>query len=500
MDGRRSGILLPIFSLPSRYGIGSLGQEAFRFIDFLAACDQSYWQILPLGPTSLEGGNSPYSAISSFAGNPYLIDLDILVQEGLLDPLVLADLDFGNQADRVDYRKVYRAKDLALGEAFKRFQSLPYPLEFEQFVRENRSWLEDYALYRAISQELGLDSWPDWPEALRNRDRASLAQVRARNRSRLDYEYFLQYEFFKQYDEVKAYAHERGVGIIGDMSIYVPLDSSDCWSYPEAFLLDEDRRPLAVSGVPPDKYSTEGQLWGHPLYDWDGLAKEGYPYWLDRVRAANRLFDKVRLDHFIGFVRYYAINPQAETAADGHWVQGPGRPFFDRLYEEIPGLDFLAEDLGSVTEEVEALRDELGLPGMRVLLFAFEGGLADQTNKNLPHAYTPQSVAYSSTHDSDTFMGWFKEADPACRSYAQAYLDFSEGKAPNWEAIRWLLASVAGLTIFPIQDLLGLDNRARINLPGQAKGNWEWRLEKDYFQEDLVDKMARLMTIYQRKA
>lgn len=490
---RASGILLPIFSLPSTYGIGSLGREAYRFIDFLAATHQSYWQVLPLGPTSPESGNSPYSALSSFAGNPYFIDLEALQEEGLLEKEDLSDPEWGEDPARIDYLALDQGRDRVLRQAFTRFQERPRPENYQVFLDRNKNWLEDYSFYRSLRRIYGRD-WVNWPRELKYREKDSLKAFRQTQGEEVDYQIFLQYTFFSHYDRLKAYAHRKGVQLIGDLPIYTPLDSGDCWARSQYFLLDEEKAPIRVSGVPPDAYSDDGQVWNHPLYRWETLKAEGYSYWLDRIRVNARLFDLIRLDHFIGFTTYFSIPYGDKTAHRGEWVGGPGLDFFRAIQKEFPDLPLIAEDLGSLTPEVSRVKDTMGYPGMGVLQFAFGG----DDSRYLPHNYVKNSVIYTSTHDSDPFVGWYRSLPDPVKKRVDTYLLLNEEEGIHWGAVRSLLGSVSDLTIFSLQDLLGLGEEARINIPGIAGGNWAWRVSPDYASQDLINRFNDYMTTYRR--
>lgn len=493
MMPRSSGLLLPFFSLPSAWGIGSLGPEAYAFVDFLADLRQSYWQVLPLGPTNSTAGHSPYSAMSSFAGNPYLIDLQDLIQEGLLSQEACSEADWGERADWIDYVKIEANKLTLLRRAFDSFQAQERPSAYDHFCKDHQDWLEDYALYQSIRALHGSD-WLAWPENLKRREPQGLQRFIQAHQSEIDFERFLQYTFFRQYGALKQYANQKGIQMIGDLPIYMPMDSADCWAHPEYFQLDADLRPRLVSGVPPDGYSPDGQRWNHPLYDWDKLAEESYAYWVFRVRHQMALFDVLRLDHFIGFIHYYAIPAAEKTAKNGTWLPGPGQALFDRLQAEIPELNFIIEDLGTVTPAVRDLQKKLAFPGMRVIQFAFGGDDSD----NLPHNYEKNAVVYSSTHDSDTFLGWYEQHSEQDRQRIAHYLQLQDQEGIHWGAIRALLASVCRLTIFPVQDLFGLGNEARINVPGIASGNWAWRLALEDQNGEIKRRMLDYMKTYYR--
>ena len=399
---RKSGILMHISSLPGPYGIGSMGESARRFIDFLVSSGQSYWQILPLSPTGF--GDSPYQSFSSFAGNHYLIDLDILIREGLLKSQEVQGCCFGSDPKKVDFGALYSSRLGLLRLAFQRFTP---DEDFEAFLESNRDWLRDYGLFMALKEEHGGKDWQQWEEDLKMREPQALQDAARRLQPEIDFHCFLQYEFFRQWQALKGYAADRGIRIIGDVPIYVPLDSADVWASPELFRLDEDRRPLAVAGCPPDSFSADGQLWGNPLYDWDRMADTGYAWWIRRLKAAEKLYDVIRLDHFRGFESFWVVPAGDTTARNGHWEKGPGMGFLTALKQA--NFSCIAEDLGYVTQEVRELQEASGYPGMKVMQFAFDS--REQSNY-LPHLYPVNSVCYSGTHDNLTLKQWLQEADP----------------------------------------------------------------------------------------
>jgi 4-alpha-glucanotransferase len=472
---RASGVLLHLSSLPGPHGCGDLGQGARDFVDFLAGARQRYWQLLPIHPLGV--GNSPYSALSAFAGNPLFIDLEALVQAKLLQPEELArSLPQG----AVDYARTERHRVPLLRLAFTRFQRRPrrYAAELRAFRARTRYWLKDYGLFMALRAQHGGAWWESWPKPLARRETAALAHAQRELRSEVAYYEFEQWLFARQWQALRSYAAERSVRLIGDIPIFVAHDSADVWAQQSSFLLDRAGRPRVVSGVPPDYFSSDGQRWGTPLYDWRALARRDYAFWVERLRNLCAAFDLVRLDHFIGFVRAWHIPASSPTAKTGSFRPGPGRALFERLERVLGGLPFIAEDLGTVTPAVEALRDGLQLPGMRVLQFAFNG---DAANPFLPHNYERRSVAYPGTHDNDTLLGFVRHtATAAERRALHAYLGHSR-PTPDEEAagalLNLLFASVSDLCIVPVQDLLGLDNEARMNVPGQAEGNWTFRIK-----------------------
>lgn len=488
---RSSGILLPIFSLPQSFGIGTFGSEAYNFVDYLEETKQKYWELLPLGPTSPISGNSPYSSLSSFAGNPYYIDLDILMSWELLEEEDYIHLDFGENLKKVNYDLIDENKTKVLYIAYDNFLNKGDMHDFLDFTERNQFWLDDYALYMAIREQKGLN-WADWPDELKSRDESALNDFLGEYNREIDYFKFVQYIFYKQYKNLKEYANKKGIKIIGDLPIYVPYDSSDCWANSEIFQLDGEYMPINVSGVPPDGYSVDGQLWNHPLYDWDKLASDRYKFWVERVRLNNNLFDLVRLDHFIGFIHYYSIPRGARSAKFGSWIKGPGKDLFDVLHEEIEDLNIMVEDLGIVTSKVVDLKEELGYPGVKSIQFGFD---KNTSNENLPHKYESNSIVFSSTHDSDTLVGWMNNLNDDIRSYVYDYFNVTDG---YWSIIKGAMATVCDVSIFSFQDIYGLDNSARINIPGIAKGQWEWRVDFDYNIVNVKDKLRHYTWLYGR--
>ena len=491
---RASGILLHPTSLPGTFGIGDLGPAAFEFVDFLVSAGQKYWQILPLGPTSM--GNSPYSAYSAFAGNPLLISPEMLVKDGLVssDSLETAPTF---ATDRVDYDAVTERKSSLLNEAFETFKALsnsPLADEFAFFRRENAWWLDDYAAFRAIKNAHDNSPWVEWAEPIRLRNADALEQTRSQLAREIEAERFSQYLFFRQWLAVKKYANEKGVSIIGDLPIFVAYDSADVWCNQSKFKLNEDGSPKVVSGVPPDYFSKTGQLWGNPIYDWQAMLADNFNWWTARIAFSLKLNDTVRLDHFIGFVRNWEVPSGDETAENGAWASVPGRELFSILKQRIGELSIIAEDLGSMTPEVEALRDEFDFPGMRILQYAFGG---DAYNRDLPHNYNQNTVAYTGTHDNDTTMGWYKTAPKSVKTHCRKYLR-TGAREIHSDMIRACIASTANTAIIPAQDILGLDNKARMNTPATASGNWEWRLKNDELSEEIAKKMLDLSATHGR--
>lgn len=491
---RASGILLPVSSLPSPYGIGCFSKEAYEFVDALERAGQTYWQILPLGPTGY--GDSPYQSFSAFAGNPYFIDLDTLAAEGLLDRSQYEGLDFGQDGDGVDYAKLYQARFAVLRRAFERAE-LAGDSEYAGFCRENEFWLEDYSLYMAVKRYFGEKSWDQWDEDIRLRRPEALDHYRQKCREEMEFYRFLQYEFTKQWKRLKAYANDRGVKIIGDIPIYVAFDGADSWASPEIFQFDEERKPVKVAGCPPDAFSADGQLWGNPLYDWDYHERTGYEWWIRRLEHCFRLYDVVRVDHFRGFDEYYTIPFGDRTAANGCWQKGPGMKLFTALKEHFRDVPIIAEDLGYVTDTVVKLVRDTGYPGMKVLEFAFD---SREAGDYMPYNYTANSVVYTGTHDNQTLAAWYEEMADEDRLLARDFLDL-EGKSREeivWAFIRLALGSVADTAIIPMQDYLCKGAEARMNQPSTLGKNWQWRMGSGEFTEELIRKIRRLTEVYGR--
>lgn len=481
LNRRSAGLLLHPVSLPGRYGVGSLGAAAYRLVDFMHAARMSYWQILPLNPTGY--GDSPYSSFSAFAGNPYLIDLQPLLAFGLLGADDLAELDHLPTV-RVDYGALYTIKWPILRLAYKRFHEqehaeLPGYGSFDQFKAANARWLDSFALFMALKAHHGGAPWYEWEPALRTWATARDQSLPAEVLEAAEAHRFYQYLFFSQWSQLRAYANKRGISIIGDVPIFVSRDSADVWTEPQVFQLDADLNPPFVAGVPPDYFSPDGQLWGNPLYDWDYLKSTGYEWWLHRLAANYALLDVVRLDHFRGFAAYWAVQAGAENARKGTWEQGPGLDFFRAVQARFPHARMIAEDLGEIDQPVYDLVDATGLPGMTVLQFAFDG---DPKNVHLPHNMRPNQVLYPGTHDNDTTRGWYEAAGPKVQDQFRRYLRVS-GLDAAWDVIRECYHSVPRLTVIPAQDLLNLGPVARMNTPGVAAGNWQWRMTQQQFEQ-----------------
>jgi 4-alpha-glucanotransferase len=496
---RSSGILLHPTSLPGPFGIGDLGPEAHAFAGFLADAGQRWWQILPLGPVG--AGNSPYQSYSSYAGNPLLISPDGLVDDGWLTPADWRDYPTLSE-DHVDFAGVAAAKETLLRRAFRRFE--PAHFDFGAFREDQAHWLDDYALYMALKEVHRGGAWLSWDPALAVRDPKALGRYRTELAGEILYYEFVQFAFARQWRALREACHERGVHLIGDVPIFVALDSADVWARPDLFQLDVLGQPLFVAGVPPDYFSRDGQLWGNPLYRWEAHEAEDFAWWIARLKATTGRVDLVRLDHFRGFQAYWEVPAGSPTAAVGRWALGPGTAFLEALRDGLGGLPLIAEDLGEITSEVEALRDRFELPGMRVLQFAFGGDRGSEFH--LPHRYVNHCIAYTGTHDNDTAVGWLhaphsETQDEARhrfeRNLALRYLG-TDGREFHWDLIRAALASVAETVIVPAQDLLGLDGRARMNTPGTPAGNWSWRLSPGQLTPEHGARLANMTAVYWR--
>lgn len=487
-------------ALPGPFGVGDLGPSAFRFVDQLAAAGQRWWQLLPLGP--IGHGNSPYQSYSSFAGNPLLISPEALSERGWLDPSDWADYPRFPE-DQVDFDPVIAAKDDLLRRAFQNFREVP--ADFSAFVSEQASWLDDYVLFMALKKAQGGVAWYDWPPALVRREPAALDAARESLAEEVGYQRFLQYLFHGQWQALRLACRDKGIHILGDLPIFVALDSADVWSRPELFSLDANGRATVVAGVPPDYFAETGQLWGNPLYRWEAHEAEGYAWWASRIRAQTDRVDLVRLDHFRGFEAYWEIPAEAETAVHGRWVTGPGGRFLEAIRKRLGGLPLVAEDLGEITPGVEELRDRFELPGMRVLQFGLSG--EPGTDLHLPYRFIPHCIAYTGTHDNDTTEGWFREVPEGSpkrqaehrshRAFGRKFLG-ARGEEVHWEAIQAVTGSVADTAIFPLQDILGLGTEARFNVPGLPRGNWAWRLGAEQFTESAIHRLAELTLVHGR--
>ncbi|MBQ1350200.1 MAG: 4-alpha-glucanotransferase [Ruminococcus sp.] len=483
---RSAGVLLSITSLPSPYGIGTIGKEARAFADYLKKAGQTVWQILPVGPTSY--GDSPYQAFSTYAGNPYLIDLDMLCEEGLITKEQLDSFDWGSNPAQVDYEKIYNARFPALRIAFENFKKADQKA-YLKFTRQNSKWLKNYALFMALKNKFNMTSWTEWPEDIKMREDSAVRRWERKLRNEIRFWKFVQFKFYEQWESFRAYVNGLGIKILGDMPIYVAMDSADTWANPELFQLYDDGDPIAVAGCPPDYFSATGQLWGNPLYDWDYLKETGYEWWFERIAAASRLYDITRIDHFRAFASYYSIPYPAENAINGKWVEGPRIQFFRMMEEALGKIEIVAEDLGTLTPDVTELMEQTGYPGMKVLEFAFDSG---EENDYLPHKYTNNCVVYTGTHDNDTVMGWVETAKQSDIDYARSYCKMPPDEPFNWGLIRTAYESKADMAIVPIQDILGLGKDARMNTPSTTGANWAWRVDANALTEELADKLKTL--------
>lgn len=488
---RAAGVLLPVSSLPSEYGIGTFGKAARKWIDFLAEGHQRYWQVLPLGPTSF--GDSPYQSYSAFAGEPLFIDLELLCEQGLIKKKKCEKINWGDDASRVDYDTVRAGREMVLRKALENFEDTK---ALERFRKRNASWVEDYALYMSLKSKMNKAPWTQWEDSIRLRRPEALKVWRERCSRDMDYHVFTQFLFFKQWNELKKYANKKGIEIIGDAPIYVALDSADVWAHPQLFQLDDNNLPTEVAGCPPDAFSEDGQLWGNPLYRWDVMEEDGFSWWLQRIKANLSMYDVLRIDHFRGLENYYAIPYGDETAKNGRWRKGPGMKFIKAINSTMNGAPIIAEDLGLLTPAVHRLLKSSGYPGMKILQFAFS---ASEESTYLPHNLPNHCVVYTGTHDNDTTRGWLSTAAEEDLRLALDYLGLKSDKKGNWAFIRGALSSVADLAVIPMQDYLNLGSDARINTPSTVGGNnWRWRMSKDAATKKLSKKMARLADIYGR--
>ena len=490
---RRSGILLHPTSLPGPYGIGDLGPQARKWVEFLSETGTGLWQVLPLGPTGF--GDSPYQCFSAFAGNPYLISPDDLVEEGLLHPDDLLSIpDFNSGI--VEYGNVIYWKMDLLHKSYELFRYSGNTIhnEFGLFYSEQEEWLENYALFMALKEFHGGKPWAAWPDEYRDRDPRALETFKEERSHAVQRQKFYQFLFYKQWKKLKDYSTAKGIKIIGDIPIFIAHDSADAWTHRDLLFIGADGQPTVVAGVPPDYFSETGQLWGNPLYRWEVHARDGYRWWMDRLRSTFSLFDIVRLDHFRGFVDYWEIPASEETAINGRWMPGPGVDFLEEIKKEFGGLPIIAEDLGEISPEVFTLRDQYNLPGMKILVFAFDSG---ESNVFLPHHYQENCVVYTGTHDNDTAVGWFNRIGEDERSFAQRYLQTS-GKDIAWDLIKATWASGAIYAIAPLQDLLSLDNSARMNYPGRPQGNWGWRFNVADLDATLKQRLIDVNYLYRR--
>lgn len=490
---RTSGVLMPISSLPSPYGIGTMGKAARKFIDFLDKAGQTYWQILPICPTSY--GDSPYQSFSSFAGNPYFIDLEYLCKEGYLKKKECESFDWGGSEKYIDYGTMYASRYALLKKAYARFKD-NVPADYAGFCKKEAEWLDEYSLFMALKDANDGVAWLEWDEELKIRKPEAIAEARKTYADDIAFYCMLQYLFFKQWKELKSYANEKGIEIIGDVPIYVALDSADVWANPTQFYLDEELNPIEVAGCPPDAFSEDGQLWGNPLFRWDVMKKDDYAWWTKRISAMAALYDIVRIDHFRGFDSYYAIPAKDDTAKNGTWKEGPGMDLFRALEKKLGKLPIIVEDLGFLTPSVHKLLKDSGFPGMKVIQFAFD---SREDSDYLPHNYPKHCVVYTGTHDNDTCMGWIETAPKQAVKYAKEYLNLTKEEGYNWGLMRGAWSSVADMAIVPMQDLIGLGSEARINTPSTIGNNWKWRATADQIDNKLAKKLLKYMVMYGRE-
>ncbi len=493
---RASGILYPVTSLPSRFGIGSFSKEAYEFVDFLKKAGQSFWQVLPFGPTGY--GDSPYQSFSTFAGNPYFISLDDLIEEGLLKEEECTALYWGTNPEYVDYGAVYQSRFEILKTAYDRFfETMAENREFQAFIKKESYWLDDYCLYMAIKHENGGKAWSEWEDLLRNRDEKALAVMSDMLSKTIGFFRFQQFEFMKQWEKLHAYANKNGIRIIGDIPIYVAFDSADTWAHPEQYEFDDENIPVRVAGCPPDAFSATGQLWGNPLYNWKYMKKNGYKWWISRIRRSLEFYDVIRVDHFRGFDEYYAIPYGDETAENGTWEKGPGMDLFKAIRKELGDVSIIAEDLGFITDGVRELLRESGYPGMKVLQFAFDGS---EASVYLPYKHERNCVVYTGTHDNMTTRGWIESISDHDRDFARRYINsvYTDYGQFTWDFIREAERSVADLCIVPIQDFLVKGNEARINCPASVNSNWQWRVTPHFLTDELAVSIYEMTKLYGR--
>lgn len=489
---RAGGILLHLSSLPSPHGIGTMGQAARDFVDFLKQAGQRYWQILPICPTGY--GDSPYQSFSTFAGNPYLIELDLLAQEGLLHPEEYQSIDWESTPDKVNFGALYQKRYPVLRLAVSRLRKDP-PAEYDVFCRKQQTWLPDYALFMALKDRHGGAPWWAWEPELQHRFPTALARARAELADEIVFWQAVQYLFFRQWTALKDYANGQGIQFIGDLPIYVALDSVDVWTNPQEFQLDAQLRPIEVAGCPPDGFSATGQLWGNPLFDWERMEHNGYLWWIRRIRHVCHIYDMVRIDHFRGFAGYYAIPGGSTDASDGRWRPGPGMKLFSAVEQALGRQPILAEDLGFLSEDVHTLLRQTGFPGMKVMEFAFD---SRDGGEYRPHTYPRNCIAYTGTHDNEPLLGWFETAPRDCVEKAVAYLNLTEQESYNWGMMRGAWSSVADLAIVQAQDVLDLGHSSRMNTPSTLGGNWAWRVLPGAFTPALAEKLHRCMDRYGR--
>ena len=489
---RKSGVLMHISSLPGNFGIGTLGNEAYKFVDFLNKAGQTYWQILPIHPTGY--GDSPYQSTSVFAGNPYFIDLDILCKEGYLDSEEYKDINWGNDSCNVDYNQIYIERNKIFSRVYNHFK-INIPDDFEDFCKENSFWLDDYVLFMAIKDEYNGVEYTKWDNDIKFRQPDALRKWQEKCSDKVTHYKMIQYFFCKQWYALKEYAKNNGVKIIGDIPIYVASDSSDVWAQPENFSVDKNLNPKFVAGCPPDNFAKTGQLWGNPVFNWDYMKKTGYSWWEKRLEHMTKVYDILRIDHFRGFESYYSIKAGAKDAIIGTWEKGPGIDLFNVVENEIGKLPIIAEDLGFMTDGVRKLLKDSGYPGMKILQFAFD---SREDSDNLPHNYNKNCVVYTGTHDNNTILGWFDTVCDEDKQFAIDYLRLTKEEGYNWGMMKGALASAADTVILTMQDLLGLSGDARMNVPSTVGLNWKWRSDNNVFTDDLAIKLNKYTTVYRR--
>lgn len=489
---RGAGLLMPISSLPTSYGIGTLGKEAYKFVDYLKKAGQSYWQVLPVGPTSY--GDSPYQSFSAFAGNPYFIDLDYLVKEGLISKKDITQYPWGDNEQYIDYATVYESRFKVLHAAFAN-STHQNDADYKEFVKSNAYWLDDYSMYMAVKAHFDNQEWLKWDDDIKMRTPEAMDKYTKLLGDEIDFWKFCQYKFFEQWNNIRAYANENGIEIIGDIPLYIALDSADVWANKDLFELDEDVKPINVAGVPPDAFSEDGQLWGNPLYNWTKMEETGFAWWKSRMSSNSKLYDIIRIDHFIGVVKYYSIAADCTTAKEGVWRVGPGTKLVDAINSAIGDAKIIAEDLGVAIQEVKDVLAYSGYPGMKIIEFAFGGGT---DNEYLPHNYNPNMVVYGGTHDNETVMGYFGAQTAKELKYAYEYMGITSKKEISDAVLRTAYASVASIAIFQVQDILGLGNEARMNTPSTVGDNWKWRMTAGQLTAEHAKKLNKLAKLYGR--
>lgn len=489
---RGAGLLMPISSLPSPYGIGTLGKEAYKFVDYLKKAGQSYWQVLPVGPTSY--GDSPYQSFSAFAGNPYFIDLDYLVEEGLITKKDINSYPWGDNEEYIDYATIYESRFKVLHKAFANSKHKDSK-EYKEFTEKNAMWLDDYSIYMAVKAHFDNQEWLKWDQDIKMRTPEAMKKYTELLGEEIDFWKFCQFKFFEQWNKIRAYANENGIEMIGDIPLYIALDSADVWANKDLFELDEDVKPINVAGVPPDAFSEDGQLWGNPLYNWTKMEETGFAWWKARMSSNSKLYDIIRIDHFIGVVTFYSIPAHCTTAKEGVWREGPGEKLVDAIREAIGDSKIIAEDLGVVIDRVKEVLAYSGFPGMKIIEFAFGGGT---DNEHLPHNYSSNMVVYGGTHDNETVMGYFGKQTPAELRYAYKYMGISTKKEITDAVLRTAYASVASIAIFQVQDVLGLGNEARMNTPSTVGNNWKWRMKSGALNAEHARKLKRMAELYGR--